>query len=202
MESLLGTCGIIVGKDGQGKSHLIKNQILPVFGNSAIIYDFHGDYKQEKLKGKLFEMDQAKDFIDYCATDKIKNRCIVAEEADNFLPRDNKNPFNVDRIKVKWILSRKGSHHCNNCVIFIYHALPRIPDEVKYFYDWFFLFDQEASYKKVKDCWDGDKIFDAYQMHEAMYNTDKEKIRKPNGDLIKPPLIFSRTKDLPKIEAA
>jgi hypothetical protein len=202
MDQLLGTTGLIIGKNGQGKSHIIKKEILPIFGDNAIIYDFHGDYEKEGLPGKKFSMMQAKEFIDFCAREDIKNKLIIAEEADNFLPRDNKNPFNVDRIKVKWIMSRVGNHHNNNCFITIWHALPQIPDEMKYFYDWCFLFDQEASYKKVKEYWDGDKFFDAYQLHEQMYNSDKEKIRKPDGTLVKPPLIFSRTKDLPKMNAA
>lgn len=202
MESLLGTCGIMVGKDGQGKSHELKNKILPAFGKNAVIYDWHGDYARDNVPGKKFPMMEAKQFIEFAANPNLKNHCIVFEEADNFYGSNLSNPLGIDRMKVKWILSQKGEHHNNNCVIFVYHALTQLPDDVKYFYDWFFLYDQEAPYQKVKDRWNGEKIFDAYQMHEEMWNSDKDKIQKPNGDLIKPPLIFSRTKDLPKLQVA
>lgn len=204
MEQLLGTCGIVCGKDGQGKSHLFDNQIIPQFGDNAVIYDWHGDYERNpKYKrllklGKIFPQPKGKEFVDYCANPDLKDHLFLFEEADNFYGRSNKNPFKIDRIKVNWILSAKGSHHNNNCVAFIYHALPQIPDDVKIFYDWFFLYDQEGAFNKVKEAWNGDKIFDAYLLHEQIYNSPNDKIRKPDGGLIKPPLIFSRTKDLPK----
>lgn len=202
IETILGTCIIIVGKDGQGKSKLLKDDILPQFGKKAIIYDWHGDYARDGVPGRKFEMMQAKEFVDHSAGKEIKNCAIVFEEADNFYGSSQANPLGIDRMKVKWILSQKGPHHNNNCVIFVYHALTQIPDDVKYFYDYFFLFDQEAPAVKVKERWKGEKIYDAYLMHEQMYNDPAEKIKKDNGELIKPPLIFSRTKDLPKIEAA
>lgn len=145
---------------------------------------------------------EAKQFVEYASNPNLKNHCIVFEESDNFYGSNLSNPLGIDRMKIKWILSQKGTHHNNNCIIFVYHALTQLPDDVKYFYDWFFLYDQEAPYQKVKDRWNNEKIFDAYLMHEQMYNSTEQKIKKPNGELIKPPLIFSRTKDLPKLEAA
>lgn len=202
LETLKGKCIIMWGKDGQGKSRMIENLIAPQFGNKIAWYDWHGDYAAHSVPGKIFQMHEAKEFVEFCAGKDKKGWLFVFDEANNFYSRNQANPFNIDRIKVRWILSQKGAHHCNNCIVFAYHALPQCPDDAVYFYDYGILFDQEAPYNKVKECWNNTKIWDAYLMHQTMYNEDSEKIKKDNGELIKPPLIFSRTKDLPKMEAA
>ena len=199
--SLLGKCTILCGKDGTGKS----TEVEKMLGSGSIILDWHGDYERKGFPGKKFSMMQVKEFIEYCARPEIRDRTIIFEEAENYFARERYNPFGIDRIKINWMGSAKGPHHQNNHLIFVYHSLTQIPDDIKHFYDYFFLYEQEGTPEKIKQYFAGDKFYDAYLYYQTIYNNPEQKIRiERNGtvELVKPPFIFKRTQEIPKIQIA
>lgn len=196
---LLGNLTILCGKDGVGKSTEIEQMLT----NRSVILDWHGDYAKKGLPGKKFSMQQAKEFVEYCANPELTDVTIVFEEAENYFNRSKANPFSIERIKINWILSAKGPHHRNLHVIFVYHHLMQIPiQEIIPFYDFFFMYEQNQQDQIAGDMFQGTNIWNAWLYYKTLFNKPEEKIKiDRNGkiELVKPPFIFKRDEVIPKI---
>lgn len=106
---------LLIGGTGRGKSHFLKNEILPHI-KKPIIYDVNNEYYKEQIN--LPDIDVFVEMIK-----PLKNRTFIFEEASNFFTH-SKGVTN----DIKNMLSRK--RHKNQFFIFIFHALHEVPIDI------------------------------------------------------------------------
>jgi hypothetical protein len=116
---------LIVGQKGAGKSHSVKNVILPKVKN-AIVYDVYNyeypdleetepeEYKSGKMKYVGEDEERMLDSLT-----NYRNTCFIMEDATVFLDNSKRSkPF-------KRVIY--GMRHKNVMIVLLFHALNRVP---------------------------------------------------------------------------
>jgi molybdopterin-guanine dinucleotide biosynthesis protein len=121
----------IVGKKKAGKTTLTAALIKKFSRPSTYIYDINNEYTRKfNLKNDYTGPINTDKFLE--AASKVKNSCIVFEEATSYFSSKGREAQLVD------IISR--SRHTNNVVILIFHSIADFPRYIYTFTDYIGLF--------------------------------------------------------------
>lgn len=117
----------VVGKTESGKSTWVKNTLKGVPLKNQFIFDFQNEYDNSS---GIKEFDS---FVSHAT--RRKNSVIVFEEATVYITG------NTIQKGVKNLLVSKSSHHNNNVLIFVFHAVRKIPVNLFEMTDYIVLFE-------------------------------------------------------------
>jgi ABC-type cobalamin/Fe3+-siderophores transport system ATPase subunit len=131
---------VVVGKQGQGKSTLIKNFIKNYPKKAVIIYDPNNEYPENYIR--IFDRKEL-----LKALRIKKNKLFVIEEATGFLL----NTKQVQEIIDLLIRMR----HTNNAVIFVFHSIRSVPVSIFDFIQYAFIFKTNDRPELIKQKYKG-----------------------------------------------
>jgi molybdopterin-guanine dinucleotide biosynthesis protein len=121
----------IIGKKKAGKTTLTALLIKKFSRPSNYIYDINNEYTRKfNVKNDYTGEINTDKFLD--AVSRVKNTCIVFEEATSYFSSKGREAQLVD------IISR--SRHTNNVVILVFHSIADFPRYIYTFTDYIGLF--------------------------------------------------------------
>ena len=149
----------IIGGTGAGKTTFTKERLKRVDKRSIHLYDVNSEYKEFYSKPFVdFET-----FLD--ESTKIRNACIVFEEATIFFGNKSSNR------KITELLVRK--RHTNNTIFLIFHSLSSVPRNILSLINYMVIFRTSDTEAIVKNKFGDERItniFNEVNNSQEKYN--------------------------------
>ena len=167
---------LIVGKPGAGKSYFFKNEILPKL-NKVLIFDQYGyeypeatltDGKKDTGESMLRFSGDFWELVNFSG--RFPNRAIIIEDATNFL----QGAIHDEPLR-KMFAARR---HYNQQLYFLFHTLSSIPPFIYSMSDYVVLFKTKDFKERVKNRFQDEELFRAFENIKKSRNEHERKIVK------------------------
>lgn len=154
----MGSCIIVVGGTGTGKTTFVHEKLRKVNKNSLFIYDVNNEYKEFTRGNPLPDREV---FTDLGMN--TENGVFVFEEATIYFKNKSTDE------KLTEILVRK--RHTNNTIFLVFHSLGSIPKYIYQLSNYIVLFKTNDSVSDVKQKFGRENFINAF--NEVQSNPDK-----------------------------
>lgn len=159
----------IAGQPGAGKTHYIKNKVLPHINNNLCILDTNNEYPEFPLMTKIVNKGKYRinpanfnsdygfdDFLNDCRA--LTNFILIIEDATIFLDGTSR----TENFKSLLI----GRRHKNLNIFLLFHSINRIPPFAYEMQDYMIVLKTGDIISKIKAKFDNPKILEVIERFE------------------------------------